>query len=164
MVKKSIEKRNMERRMIMAFGIMKRISPEYVLKNAIEDMRLSGLDGLKPYLTSNALKTIDTVSTISSGVDVLTGSLGMFMSQSGSGNASVPSAGFLLDKLSELDWVIMDVLKGSDSAKGVLGFTYQDKVEGTVEVTLIREDKEWRIDTLNKPKFTKFELSNSGNA
>jgi hypothetical protein len=37
-------------------------------------------------------------------------------------------------------------------------------VEGTVEVTLIREDKEWRIDTLNKPKFTRFEKSNSGNA
>lgn len=148
----------------MAFGIMKRISPEYVLKNAIEDMGLSGLDGLKPYLTSNALKTIDTVSTITSGVDMLTGGLGLFMSQSGSGNASAPSAGFLLDKLSELDWVIMDVLKGSDSAKGVVGFTYQDKVEGTVEVTLIREDKEWRIDTLNKPKFTKFELTNSGNA
>ena len=33
----------------MALGIMKRISPEYVLKNAIEDMKLSGLDGLKPY-------------------------------------------------------------------------------------------------------------------
>ena len=64
----------------------------------------------------------------------------------------------MLDKLSELDWVIMDVLKGSDSAKGVVGFTYEDKVDGTVEVTMIREDKEWRIDTLNMPKFTKLEL------
>ena len=65
----------MERRMIMALGIMKRISPEYVLKNAIEDMRLSGLDGLKPYLTSNALKTIDTVLKFSSGVDLFTGAV-----------------------------------------------------------------------------------------
>ena len=58
----------------------------------------------------------------------------------------------------------MDVLKGSDSAKGVLGFTYGDKIDGTVEVTLIREDKEWRIDTLNTPKFTKFELSKTDGA
>ena len=143
----------------MALGIMKRISPEYVLKNAIEDMRLSGLDGLKPYLTSNALKTIDTVLKFSSGVDLFTGGLGVLMGQSGSGNTSGASVRFLLDKLAELDWVIMDVLKGSDSAKGVLGFSYEDKVEGTIEVTLIREDKEWRIDTLNTPKFTKFELS-----
>ena len=148
----------------MALGIMKRISPEYVLKNAIEDMRLSGLDGLKPYLTANALKTIDTVLKFSSGVDLFTGGLGVLMGQSGSGNTSGASVRFLLDKLAELDWVIMDVLKGSDSAKGILGFSYEDKVDGTIEVTLIKEDKEWRIDTLNKPKFTKFELSNSGNA
>ena len=144
--------------MIMALGIMKRISPEYVLKNAIEDMKLSGLDGLKPYLTSNALKSIDTVLKFSNGVDLFTGGLGVLMSQSGSGNISGASVRFLLDKLSELDWVIMDVLKGSDSAKGVVGFTYEDKVDGTVEVTMIREDKEWRIDTLNMPKFTKLEL------
>ena len=142
----------------MALGIMKRISPEYVLKNAIEDMGLSGLDGLKPYLTSNALKSIDTVLKFSNGVDLFTGGLGVLMSQSGSGNISGASVRFLLDKLSELDWVIMDVLKGSDSAKGVVGFTYEDKVDGTVEVTMIREDKEWRIDTLNMPKFTKLEL------
>lgn len=142
----------------MALGIMKRISPEYVLKNAIEDMKLSGLDGLKPYLTSNALKSIDTVLKFSNGVDLFTGGLGVLMSQSGSGNISGASVRFLLDKLSELDWVIMDVLKGSDSAKGVVGFTYEDKVDGTVEVTMIREDKEWRIDTLNMPKFTKLEL------
>ena len=145
--------------MIMAFGIMKRISPEYVLKNAIEDMRLSGLDGLKPYLTSNALKTIDTVLKFSSGVDLFTGGLGALMGQSGSGNTSGASVRFLLDKLAELDWEIIDVLKGSDSAKGVLGFSYEDKVDGTIEVTLIREDKEWRIDALNTPKFNKFELS-----
>ena len=143
----------------MAFGIMKRISPEYVLKNAIEDMRLSGLDGLKSYLTSNALKTIDTVLKFSSGVDLFTGGLGVLMGQSGSGNTSGASVRFLLDKLAELDWGIMDVLKGSDSAKGVLGFSYEDKVDGTIEVTLIKEDKEWRIDTLNTPKFNKFELS-----
>lgn len=143
----------------MALGIMKRISPEYVLKNAIEDMRISGLDGLKPYLTANALKSIDTVLKVSSGVDLFTGGLSIIMGQSGSGNASGASVRFLLDKLSELDWVIMDILKGSDSAKGVLGFSYGDKVDGTVEVTLIREDKEWRIDALNMPKFTRFELS-----
>ncbi len=143
----------------MALGIMKRISPEYVLKNAIEDMGVSGLDGLKPYLSSNALKTIESVLKISNGVDMFTGGLGVFISKSGSGNASGASIRFLLDKLSELNWVIIDVLKGSDSAKGVLAFTYQDKVDGTVEVTLIREDKEWRIDTLNMPKFTKYELS-----
>ena len=35
----------------MAFTFMKKISPEYVIENAIKDMRTSGLEGLKPYLT-----------------------------------------------------------------------------------------------------------------
>ena len=147
----------------MAFGIMKRISPEYVLKNAIEDVRVSGLDGLKPYLTSNALKTIETVLKVSSGVDMLAGGLSAFIPQSNFGGASGASVRFLVDKLSELDWIIEDVLKGSDSAKGVLGFAYEDSVEGTIELTLIREDKEWRIDALNMPKFSKFELPTADN-
>ena len=143
----------------MALGIMKRISPEYVLKNAIEDMKVSGLDGLKPYLTSNALKTIDTVRMFSTGIGMFTGGMGMsYGSQSNSGNLSGSSIVYMLDHLSDFDWTIKDVLKGSDSAKGILGFTYEDKVKGTVELALIREDKEWRIDNLNKPHFDKMEL------
>ena len=32
----------------MAFGFMKRISPEYVVEHAIADIRTAGLEGLKP--------------------------------------------------------------------------------------------------------------------
>ena len=38
----------------MAFGFMKRISPEYVVEHAIADIRTAGLEGMKPYLTDNA--------------------------------------------------------------------------------------------------------------
>ena len=121
----------------MALGIMKRISPEYVLKNAIEDMKVSGLDGLKPYLTSNALKTIDTVRMFSTGMGMFTGGMGMsYGSQSNSGNLSGSSIVYMLDHLSDFDWTIKDVLKGSDSAKGILGFTYEDKVKGTVNIMI----------------------------
>ena len=52
----------------MAIGIIKRISPEYVLKSAIDDLQKDGLDGLKPYLTSNALKKVEMVQSFSNGV------------------------------------------------------------------------------------------------
>lgn len=52
----------------MAFGFMKRISPEYVLKNAFKDIESSGIDGLKPYLTSKALKKIENIRKVSDGM------------------------------------------------------------------------------------------------
>ena len=51
-----------------------------------------------------------------------------------------------------------DVLKESESAKGVIGFKYEDIAEGTVELSMIKEDKEWKINNLNMPKFDKFSM------
>ena len=121
------------------------------MNNAFDDMRASGLDGLKKHLTANALKTVESVESISgnAAVALLTTA---FMG----GNA----VSILLDKLSECVWTIKEVMKGSDSSRAVVGFNYQDKMVGTVEVTLIKEDKIWKIDKLASPKFDKLALGN----
>ena len=131
----------------MAFGFMKKISPEYVVDHAIIDMRASGLDGLKPYLTENAEKNVSTIVTVSGGVSLLTGS----------NKVSV-----LFSRLSEFDWTVVEILKGSESAKAVLGFSIgngTEEIEGTLQLTLIKEEKEWRIDGVDMPKFSKFTVS-----
>ena len=46
----------------------------------------------------------------------------------------------LLDKLSECDWTIKDVMKGSETSKAIVGFNYQDEMTGTIEMTMIKED------------------------
>ena len=144
----------------MAIGLLKRISPEYVLKNAFKDIESSGLDGLKPYLTSNALKKIENIRKVSDGMALF----GItFKTQADPDNSSATAVSFLLDKLSEFEFTIKDVLKGSESAKGIVGFKHSDKVEGSVELTLIKEDKEWRIDDLAMPHFDKLRLSDSEN-
>ena len=133
----------------MAFGFMKKISPEYVVDHAIIDMRASGLDGLKPYLTENAEKNVSTIVTVSGGVSLLTGS----------NKVSV-----LFSRLSEFDWTVVEILKGSESAKAVLGFSIgngTEEIEGTLQLTLIKEEKEWRIDGVDMPKFSKFTVSSS---
>ena len=58
----------------MAFKFMKKISPEYVIEHAIKDVKTSGMEGLKPYLTEKAEKRVDTIKLVSSGVDFFTGS------------------------------------------------------------------------------------------
>lgn len=120
---------------------MKKISPEYVIDHAIADMRISGMDGLKPYLTENAEKRLETINLVSSGVDLFTGG---------------STASLLLNKLSDCEWTVIDIMKGSESSKGIVGFEFEngeDVIKGTIELTLIKEDKEWRIDGVEMPKF-----------
>ena len=48
---------------------------------------------------------------------------------------------------------------GSESAKGIVRFKYEDSMEGTVELSMIKEDKEWKIDKVNMPMFEKLNLT-----
>jgi hypothetical protein len=134
----------------MAFKFMKKISPEYVIEHAIIDVKTSGMEGLKPYLTEKAEKRVDTIKLVSSGVDLFTGG---------------SMASLLLNKLSDCDWRVIDITKGSESAKGIVGFSFEngeETVTGTVELTLIKEGKEWRIDGVEMPKFDKVTLPLAG--
>ena len=133
----------------MAFSVFERWSPEYALNNAFSDMRESGLDGLKKHLTAKALKTVEGFETLSSnpGVSLLTNAL-----------MGGDAVSIFLEKLSECEWTIQDVMKGNETSKAIVGFNYEDKMAGTMEMAMIKEDKIWKIDDLNMPKFDKFTL------
>ncbi|MBP5169634.1 MAG: DUF4878 domain-containing protein [Oscillospiraceae bacterium] len=127
----------------MAFNLLRRWSPEYALNEAYADVKEEGLNGLKKHLTSNALKTIEKVESIAT--------LGtLFM-------GSNPST-LLLNKMSEFEYSVKDILKGSDTARCVVEFNYKDNVTGTIEIKMIKEEQEWRIDNLENPHFDKFEF------
>ena len=133
----------------MAFSVFERWSPEYALNNAFSDMRESGLDGLKKHLTAKALKTVEGFETLSSnpGVSLLTNAL-----------MGGDAVSIFLEKLSECEWAIKDVMKGEETSKAIVGFNYEDKMVGTMEMAMIKEDKIWKIDDLDIPKFDKFTL------
>ena len=133
----------------MAFTLFERWSPEYALNNAFEDMNRSGLDGLKKHLTSNAFKSIQSLEAISNRPEI-----SLFTTAFLGGSA----VSVLLDKLSECEWTIVEVMKGSESSKAIIGFDYQDKMTGTIELTMIKESKKWKIDSLAMPKFDKIAL------
>ena len=48
--------------------------------------------------------------------------------------------------------------KGSETSKAIVGFNYNDMMIGTMEMKLIKEDKIWKIDGLEMPKFEKFDI------
>lgn len=133
----------------MAFTVFERWSPEYALNNAFDDINKSGLDGLKKHLTANALKKVEGLENLSEnpGISLLTNALM-------GGNA----VSVLLEKLSECMWTIKDVMKGGETSKAIVGFNYEGKMVGTIELKMIKEDKIWKIDDLSMPKFDKFTL------
>ena len=133
----------------MAFTLFERWSPEYALNNAFDDMKASGLDGLKKHLTANALKTVEGIESISSNPEIALLTTAIM----GDNALSI-----LLGKLSECEWTIKDVMKGSETSKAIVGIDYEDKMVGTIEMTMIKEDKIWKIDSLAMPKFDKLTL------
>jgi hypothetical protein len=133
----------------MAITLFERWSPEYALNNTFDDMREAGLEGLKKHLTSNALKTVQSVESISNIPEIALFASALI------GDSAV---NVLLGKLSECEWTIKDVMKGAETSKAIVGFNYEDKMVGTVELTMIKEEKIWKIDSLAMPKFDKFTL------
>ena len=137
----------------MAVGLFKKISPEYVLGKAFLDMKKKGLDGLKPYLTASALKKVELVQTVSAGMNLFS------MSSSKSEEDTNSLTRLLLDKLSECEWSVKDIIKDSGTAKAVIGFKYEEQLAGTIDLSMIKEDKEWRIDNLSLPHFDKINIA-----
>lgn len=138
----------------MAIGFMKKISPEYVLKKAVEDMEQTGLDGLKLYLTEDAIEKIKMVQMFSGGIELFS-NIGVSGIISPDLENETEYAAFLIDHLSECEWTVIDVSKGSSTAKGLVGFNYKDKLKGTVELSMMNDDNEWKINRIKMPKYEK---------
>lgn len=124
---------------IIGMGYYVTSTPEYALKETIEDVHDSGIEGLYPHLTSKARTTIDAVSSVT-GNNILNTILGF------TGQSEYVSV--LKSEIQEIQWSLSDVLKSKENASVILSFNYDDKLVGTIELSMVREDGEWKIDEL----------------
>lgn len=131
---------------IICIGVYVTNTPEYELKEMIDDVNASGMDGLYPHLTGEARATIDAVSSVTE--NSIFNTIVGFISQS-------EYVGVLKSEIQEIQWEIDDVLKSKDNASVILSFNYDDKLVGTIELSMVREDGEWKIDGLEFPEFDK---------
>lgn len=131
---------------IIGMGVYVTNTPEYALKEMIDDVNASGMDGLYPHLTGEARATIDAVSSVT-GNSIFNTIVG-FISQS-------EYVSVLKSEIQEIQWEVDDVLKSKDNTSVILSFNYDDKLVGTIELSMVREDGEWKIDGLEFPEFDK---------
>ena len=130
---------------IIGMGVYVTNTPEYALKEMIDDVNASGMDGLYPHLTGEARATIDAVSSVTE--NSIFNTIVGFISQS-------EYVGVLKSEIQEIQWEVDDVLKSKENAAVVLSFNYEDKLIGTIEISMIREEGEWKVDSIEFPEFT----------
>ena len=62
--------------------------------------------------------------------------------------------GVLKSEIQEIQWGVDDLLKSKESAAVILSFNYEDKLIGTIEISMIRDERKWKIDSIEFPEFT----------
>lgn len=118
--------------------------PEYALSVMARDVAEFGLEGLRPHLTEEACKKLDTVTSL---VDnKLVGSLmGLFGKED--------YTELLRTKLQQIRWSLKEITRDGDRAEVILSFHYEDRLTGTVAFSMVYGDDGWKIDSLELPKF-----------
>lgn len=132
------------------FGISVINSPEYALMQIANDIEESGVDGLMPHLTDKAQETVSAITSITE--NKLVDSILAFLGKD-------DYTGILKSNLKDVEWSLDDVLEGTDRADVVLGFNYNEKLIGTIEINMIKEDSNWKINGINYPMFDKIDLN-----
>ena len=124
-------------------------TPEYALAITIEDVKSSGMSGLKEHLTSSATEKVEAIEdwTDKSGVSGILSAI----TQDG-------AVSFLKSRISDVDWTVEDILKGKNRADVVIGFDYNGGIIGTIEITMVKENGDWKIDGLSLPHFDTISL------
>lgn len=59
------------------------------------------------------------------------------------------------ENLDNMKWEVEDIMKGENNTRVILDFEYNEDVEGSVEISMIKQEKEWKIDGFEMPQFDK---------
>lgn len=119
-------------------------TPEYAMAQIVADVNESGLDGLRPHLTASAQETVDTVTAVTES-NLVNTLLDLF--------SQTDYVGVLKSELQSIEWEVEDILTGEENASVILHFDYDGRLTGRIDITLLKEDGEWKIDGLSYPQF-----------
>ena len=114
-------------------------TPEYALKEMVSGIEECGIDALLPNLTDDAYKKIEPIISIAEN-SVIQSIISLI---SDSDYASV-----LIEKAKDVKWTVGDVLKNNKKASVTIQFNYDEKITGSIDLELVKEEKDWKINDL----------------
>lgn len=114
-------------------------TPEYALARICTDIKEIGFDAVLPHLTDEAYEKVEPVLKIAN--NSIVQSIISFISDK-------DYASILIDKASEVEWTVGDVLKNNKKTSVTIGFNYDEKIVGSIDLELVKTDGEWKINDL----------------
>lgn len=136
---------------VIYFGISVINSPEYALMQIANDIEESGVDGLMPHLTEEAQETVSAIASITE--NKMVNFILTFLGKD-------DYTSILKSNLKDIEWSLDDVLEGDQRADVVLGFNYNDKLIGTIEINMAKEYGDWKISGIELPEFEEINFEN----
>ncbi len=133
--------------MIICLGIggyllYKTVTPEYALLETFMDVKESGIDGLESHMTKEGWAQVEKIKEITEH-PIVAALSSIFSEQTEE----------MISKIKSMEWSVKDILKSKDHAEVIIQFSDSKNLQGTISLTMIRVDREWKIDKINWPKF-----------
>lgn len=125
-------------------------SPLRALKTMYDDLDEQGMDGLRPHFTDGAAMLYDEFMEASDNwiVKQLLKKAGLETYVDVFKNHS-----------EDIEWEFEDLLTGSSRTDVYVRFSYNGEVEGLLELRLIKEDGDWKIDGFGFPEIDELGLT-----
>lgn len=120
-------------------------TPEFALRQIMTEINSSGMSGLYPHLTRNARSAVDTAASFTQDNKTLSS----LISLAGQGLY----VNVLKSEIQNIHWSVADIMRGKENSSAILSFNYEDKLIGTIDLLMVRENGSWKIDGIGFPSF-----------
>ena len=129
-------------------------TPKYSLLKTARDIDRMGFSGLEMHLTDSAKEAL-MLPSVSDMID--DESLGSIFDMVTDG-AKDTTLGWLKAKLGDCQWSLVKITQKGGEAEATIRFNYNEKIIGTIPITMLHEDGEWKIDGIGIPSTEKLDL------
>ena len=130
-------------------------TPKYALLQTARDIKRLGYEGFEMHLTDSAKDALGIIPSASDLVEDESIKTIIKLIEDGVKDTAV---GGMEALLKECKWSLVKVSQSGGDAEATLRFNYQDDVIGTVTITMLHEDGEWRIDGIGDVSLEKTDL------
>jgi len=135
----------------IAIGICNHIrsSPEYALAKIVEQVKEDGFEAIENNLTEEAYAKIEPVINIAKS-NVVNSIVSLFTDDN--------YTNILVEKAKEINWSVGDIIKNQRKASVTIGFDYDGKLQGTIDLELLKINKKWEINNLHNLQIDKVDF------
>ena len=126
-----------------------RSTPEYALVKIVEQVKKDDFEAVENNLTDEVYSKIEPIISISKN-NIINSIVSLFTDDN--------YTNILVEKAIEIEWSVGDIIKNKRKASVTIGFDYEGKLQGTIDLELVKVEKKWKINNLYNLQIDKIDL------